>query len=293
MKWLPPSADAVARRLIGMTIRRSSISSPWNSWYRASPPTTPARNASLRDPPTALPARLRSSSGTSNVPRLRASVRARVRCECGVVRGRQEAGDRPADERRRDRWPRCGGWRVRPSPCHTSTSARVEPCPCHGAVGGSRDLSTRSVGPNVGMASTRSSGASSPGSRSKSNSIKSSFIPPTPSVIEWCTFITIAARPPSRPSTSVYSHRGRERSKPAIAAVRAMSSTASVGLLAGPDPAEVVREIEVGVARPVRRSHAQEWRRHALAHPGDEPGTAFDATHEGVPVRRRDRRTAP
>jgi hypothetical protein len=52
-------------------------------------------------------------------------------------------------------------------------------------------------------------------------------MPPTPSVMEWCTLMTNAARPPSSPSTAVYSHSGRARSKPAIAALRARSSTRS------------------------------------------------------------------
>ena len=89
------------------------------------------------------------------------------------------------------------------------------------------DLNTRSAAVKVRISSTPSSGPGSTGSRSKSKSMRSSFIPPTPSVIEWWTFNTIAARPSASPSTRVYSHNGRERSNPAIAAVRARSSTAS------------------------------------------------------------------
>ncbi len=50
-------------------------------------------------------------------------------------------------------------------------------------------------------------------SRSRSTSRPRSSTPPTPSVTEWCTFITTAARPPSKPSTTNVSHRGRARSK--------------------------------------------------------------------------------
>ena len=80
---------------------------------------------------------------------------------------------------------------------------------------------------NAGRSWNSSHGPGGPGSRSRSNSIISIFMPPTPSVIEWCTLSTSAAPPPSSPSTTVYSHRGRARSKPAIAALRARSSTHS------------------------------------------------------------------
>ena len=92
----------------------------------------------------------------------------------------------------------------------------------------SSERPTSPSGVNTGSSlERRRRGPGAAGSRSRSNSIMSSFMPPTPSVIEWWTLMIIADPPPTSPSTTVYSHSGRARSKPAIAALRATSSTAS------------------------------------------------------------------
>ena len=52
-----------------------------------------------------------------------------------------------------------------------------------------------------------------------------SCIPPMPSVNEWCTFMTRAARSPTRCSTRVNRQRGRDRSNPVMASIRANSTT--------------------------------------------------------------------
>ena len=63
------------------------------------------------------------------------------------------------------------------------------------------------------------------GCRSRSNTSDASCIAPMPSASTWCSFVTSAARPPSSPSTRVVSHNGRAWSKPAIAEIRASSTT--------------------------------------------------------------------
>ncbi len=93
---------------------------------------------------------------------------------------------------------------------------------CH-----STPCATRLAGVYDGRISGSGSGPASGGSGSRSKSMSSSFIPPTPSLIEWCTLSTSAARPCGRPSTSVSSQSGRARSKSPIAAVAATSRTAS------------------------------------------------------------------
>ena len=72
-------------------------------------------------------------------------------------------------------------------------------------------------------AAAASAGATASRSRSKRRSASS--IPPTPSVSEWCSFMTSAARSPSRCSTSVNSHSGWAGSNAAIAALRAIVRT--------------------------------------------------------------------
>jgi hypothetical protein len=59
-----------------------------------------------------------------------------------------------------------------------------------------------------------------------------------------------------------------------------------VGGLAHPDATQVVHEVEVGVGRPVGRTHAQERGRDALAHAWDQPRPTFQPPDEVVPVRR-------
>ena len=93
---------------------------------------------------------------------------------------------------------------------------------------------TSATVPNVsgaGTAGRSSSSSSSPGSRSRSTSSVSSAIPPTPSVIEWWTFIASAARSPSSPSKSVNSHSGRARSN-ALDAI-GWSASSNVGASPG------------------------------------------------------------
>ena len=58
-----------------------------------------------------------------------------------------------------------------------------------------------------------------------SKAMRAMRIAPTPSVTLWWIFWISAARPSARPSTRVNSHRGRARSKAAIAIGPAMSST--------------------------------------------------------------------
>ena len=78
-----------------------------------------------------------------------------------------------------------------------------------------------------GTGSLAGTGTSSTGAGSAvvSNSSMASCIPPTPSVSEWWTFMTMAARSPSSPSKSVNDHSGRDGSKPVIASRRANSTT--------------------------------------------------------------------
>ena len=51
-------------------------------------------------------------------------------------------------------------------------------------------------------------------------------------------------------------------------------------------PSQVVAQVEVRVAGPLRRSHAQQRRRDPLAHPRDQPRAPLDLVHEPVPVGR-------
>ncbi len=69
------------------------------------------------------------------------------------------------------------------------------------------------------------------GSGERSNSAATSSAPETPSMIEWCTLVTRATRPCSRPSTTWNSQRGRRRSSglDATSATNAASSSRPPG----------------------------------------------------------------
>ena len=65
----------------------------------------------------------------------------------------------------------------------------------------------------------------------------------TPSAMAWCSFITNATRPPSRPSTMVISHSGRSPAEPTPA-------------MSGDDPVELAlaaRRVDVGGAKVTRQ----------------------------------------
>ena len=61
----PPAGSSAFRSDTGMVTRRWSTGWSWRAWYRASPPLTPARKASLTVPPALLPAARRAAKGTS------------------------------------------------------------------------------------------------------------------------------------------------------------------------------------------------------------------------------------
>lgn len=90
---LPPRGWSASRRLTGKAMVTSSRTTPWAAWYRRRPPTSAARNASLSDPPAALPAARRSARGTDRT----ANRRERPRC---TINGEGGAGGLPATRAR-------------------------------------------------------------------------------------------------------------------------------------------------------------------------------------------------
>ena len=105
----------------------------------------------------------------------------------------------------------------------------------------------------------RRPGASGSGSRSKSTRLSESFSPPTPSVIVWWIRWSSAARPPSRPSMSVNSHSGRDRSSGGAVSDRGdVEEVAHRPRLGERDPADVVVDVErrVGAATRAARCAA-------------------------------------
>ena len=96
------------------------------------------------------------------------------------------------------------GGRARPGRRAASALRRGRPltastAPAHGGRSG-------------GGGGPSSSGGGSGASRSRSMNSSDIRMPPLPSVIVWCIFCTIAARPSGRPSITVNSQSGRDRS---------------------------------------------------------------------------------
>ena len=124
-------------------------------------------------------------------------------------------------------------------------------------------------------------------SRARSMNCSDRRMPPSPSVMAWCSFWTIAARPPSRPSTTTNSHSGRVRSNGSCTIAAARSSSWRIEPGAGQGhPAEVVVEVEVGVVPPLRRGQAAERRDHPLAQAGDAGHRPLQAGPQAVGVGR-------
>ena len=110
------------------------------------------------------------------------------------------------------------------------------------------------------------------GPDSRPNIMARSATPPTPSAPEWCTVATAAALPWANPSTSVQSHSGRERSKPADARTCACSNAhrSSPGGGAGTrrtcrDRSKSGSTTQAGVVASRTGGTATRWRRRGIA----------------------------
>ena len=208
-----------------MVTRSSSTGAPCRSWYRRKPPVTAAMNPSLTLPPAADAARFSSANRISNVSRWRAWLRpfmigervsrsgASVRQTTpssslsaarssgrGIARnaaGTAERGPRRHDPERPDEL------------ANDALADQSRQCPvAH---------NERTVDLRYGRRRWRP----------RRRAARASCMPPSPSVSEWCSFMTNAARPPWRCSTRVNSQRGCDGSKPVIATIRATSITVS------------------------------------------------------------------
>ena len=114
-----------------------------------------------------------------------------------------------------------------------------------------------------------------------------SCIPPSPSVSEWCSFMTNAARSSSSPSTRVNSQSGRVRSNAVIAAFRAMAITvAGVRGAGAPTRRRCHGQVEVGVDGPTGRRETRRRLEDPLPELRDEPGRVLELRGEHVPIRR-------
>ena len=235
-------SSSSARVLIGIAMRNSSIGAPIRSWYRPRAPVTPVTYTSLTLPPSFAAVAFALVSGTENRSKRRASERRASSCErAGSVtincrrtdpaRRTTSSTPRRADSglartRAADSRPR----RVRPS-CWRTVYATAFSTAFAGETrftGSAKASARRSASASAAMRCVGEGSGGAGGSGSKSSRLSDSFTPPTPSVIVWWTFWRNAARPRSRPSTTVNSHSGRDRSSGVAATAAARSSNCRI-----------------------------------------------------------------
>ncbi len=117
---------------------------------------------------------------------------------------------------------RRNGWRADATAKGSARETPARSAPVTRRASNPSDSCTSPMGPDAaGLHPGSGSGTSRSECATVSNKRKARREPPMPSVSEWWTFMTSAARSPSRPSMSVNRHSGRVRSKPVMASIRA------------------------------------------------------------------------
>jgi hypothetical protein len=185
-------AGSPSSRSQGDHLARTAVVAPGNS--RAL--------ASLTVPPAARAALLRSARSTSTMSRRRSKPRS-VMSDDSVAR--TGATVRPIDIAvSTTSFMLVSGWRAACSAEWAIMPAPWPKAPANRSQSRIRLWRTSSPVPTCSPSDRAASTSGAAAIGSTSNSKSASCIPPKPSVSEWCTFITRAARPPSKFSTGTW-----------------------------------------------------------------------------------------